>query len=69
MSGAKDAISTITTLEESVDAFLIDTDINIGKVDVNKNLYFKFKFNLLYNFQYEILLNNIIILIKIMTSA
>ena len=40
VSGAKDAISTITTLEESVDAFLIDTDINIGKVDVKKNLYF-----------------------------
>lgn len=40
VSDAKDALSIITTLEGSVDAFLIDTDINVGKVNVKKNLYF-----------------------------
>ncbi len=40
VANAEDAASFISTLEDSVDAFLIDTDVNIGKVDAKKNLYF-----------------------------
>ncbi len=40
VSDPKDALSIIAILDESVDAFLIDTDINVGKVNVKRNLYF-----------------------------
>jgi len=36
----KDALSIISSLEDSVDTFLIDTDINVANVASKKNFYF-----------------------------
>lgn len=37
---AKDAHTIISKLDESVDAFLIDTDINIGNINAKRDLYY-----------------------------
>lgn len=38
--GAKDAHDIISELDESVDAFLIDTDINVGEINAKRDLYY-----------------------------
>lgn len=37
---AKDALTIISELDESVDAFLLDTDINVGEICAKKDLYY-----------------------------